>query len=72
MILTPQQQAMLDGEQGEIMSKIVKTLVMYGEAFDANRMVEVTSDYNHLVTSFGLGVMDPVYELMETLQKLMK
>ena len=32
MILTKDQQALLDGQQGEIMAKVVKTLVMYGEA----------------------------------------
>ena len=67
MKLTKTQQEMLDGKQGEVMAKVVKTLVMYGEAFNAEKMVEVSSDYNHLVTSFGLGVLDPVYELMNTL-----
>ena len=27
----------------------------------------ITSDYNHLVTSFGLKVMSPVYDLMQIL-----
>ena len=67
MELTKTQQEMLDGKQGEVMAKVAKTLVMYGEAFNAEKMVEVSSDYNHLVTSFGLGVLDPVYELMNTL-----
>ena len=67
MELTKTQQEMLDGKQGEAMAKVAKTLVMYGEAFNAEKMVEVSSDYNHLVTSFGLGVLDPVYELMNTL-----
>lgn len=67
MELTKTQQEMLDGKQGEVMTKVAKTLVMYGEAFNAEKMVEVSSDYNHLVTSFGLGVLDPVYELMNTL-----
>ena len=31
MILTPEQQALLNGEKGETMAKVVKTLVMYGE-----------------------------------------
>ena len=30
-------------------------------------MVPVTSKYNHLVTSFGLNALTPVYELMEQL-----
>ena len=67
MILTPQQQALLDGEKGEVMAKVVKTLVMYGDAFGAERMVPVTSQYGHTVISFGLDVMKPVYDLYDQL-----
>ena len=67
MILTPEQQAILDGSQGETMAKVMKTLVMYGETFGADKLVPVTSDYNHLVTSFGLKMMGPVFDLMQQL-----
>ena len=67
MILTPEQQALLDGARGETMAKVVKTLVMYGEAFDAERMVPVTSEYGHTVISFGLKVLGPVYDLYQKL-----
>ena len=67
MILTKEQQAILDGEKGETLAKVMKTLVMYGEAFEAEKLVPVTSKYNHLVTSFGLKVMSPVYDLMQKL-----
>ncbi|MBQ5884100.1 MAG: DUF521 domain-containing protein, partial [Clostridia bacterium] len=67
MELTPEQQAILDGSQGETMAKVMKTLVMYGEAFGATKMIPVTSEMGHLVTSFGLKVMTPVYDLMEQL-----
>ena len=67
MILTDEQQAILDGTKGETMAKVMKTLVMFGEAFHAEKMVPVTSRYNHLVTSFGLGVLQPVYDLMQQL-----
>ena len=67
MILTDEQQAILDGAKGETMAKVMKTLVMFGEAFHAEKMVPVTSRYNHLVTSFGLGVLQPVYDLMQQL-----
>ncbi len=67
MILTQEQQAILDGSKGEVMAKVMKTLVMYGEAFGAEKLVPITSDYNHLVTSFGLKVMSPVYDLMQTI-----
>ena len=67
MILTDEQRDILDGKKGETLSKVMKTLVMYGEAFGAEKLVPVTSKYNHLVTSFGLGVIKPVYDLMEQL-----
>lgn len=67
MKLTEEQQNILNGSQGDTMAKVMKTLVMYGEAFGAEEMTPVTSRYNHLVTSFGLGVIAPVYELMDKL-----
>ena len=67
MELTKEQQQILDGEKGDTLAKIMKTLVMYGETFGAEKMVPVTSKMGHLVTSFGLGVMKPVYELMDKL-----
>ena len=67
MKLTEEQQAILDGAQGETLAKVMKTMVMYGETFGAEKMVPVTSEYNHLVTSFGLKMLGPVYELMEKL-----
>lgn len=67
MQLTPEQQGILDGAKGETMAKVMKTLVMYGEIFGADKLVPVTSEYNHLVTSFGLKALGPVYELMNQL-----
>ena len=67
MILTSEQQAILDGSKGEVMAKVMKTLVMYGDTFGADKMVPVTSEYNHLVTSFGLKMMGPVFDLMQQL-----
>ena len=65
MVLTPEQQAALDGEKGEIMAKVMKTLVMYGDAFGAERMVPITGKYGHTVISFGLKAMKPVYDLYQ-------
>ena len=65
MKLTEEQLAILNGEQGETLAKVMKTLVMYGDAFEAEKLVPITSKYNHLVTSFGLKVMSPVYDLMQ-------
>ena len=67
MYLTPEQQATLNGSKGETHAKVMKTLVMYGDAFGADKLVPVTSKYNHLVTSFGLKMMKPVFDLMQQL-----
>ena len=67
MYLAAEQQAILNGSKGETMAKVMKTLVMYGDTFGADKMVPVTSEYNHLVTSFGLKMMKPVFDLMQQL-----
>lgn len=67
MVLTSDQQAILDGQKGEVMAKIMKSLVIFGETFGAEKMVPVQSKYGHLVTSFGLTFLKPVFELMDEL-----
>ena len=67
MKLTSEQEAILNGSKGDTMAKVMETLVRYGELFGADEMGPVTSKYNHLVTSFGLKALTPVYDLMEKL-----
>ncbi len=67
MFLTEEQKAILEGSQGEVKAKVMQTIVRYGELFGAERLVPVTSKYNHLVTSFGLKMMTPVFDLMQQL-----
>ncbi len=67
MILTAEQQAILNGEKGEVLAKVMETVVRYGELFGAEKLVPVTGKYNHLVTSFGLKMMKPVFDLMQQL-----
>lgn len=67
MNLTDEQRKILNGSQGEIMAKVMETMMRYGELFGADSMVEITGKYNHLVTSFGLKGIAAVYELMDKL-----
>ncbi len=67
MILTDEQKAILNGEKGETLSKVLQTVIRYGELFGAEKLVPITSEYNHLVTSFGLKALGPVYDLMNQL-----
>ena len=66
MILTPEEEAILNGSQGETMAKVIKTLILYGETFGAKRFVEVTAP-GHLVTSFGISVLSPVFNITQEL-----
>lgn len=67
MYLTSEEKEILEGKKGEALAKVMKTLVMYGETFGAAKMVPVTGKGGHLVTSFGLSVLKPVYDLMDQL-----
>ena len=65
--LTDEQRAILEGSKGETLAKVMESLVRYGELFGATEMVPISSKYNHLVTSFGLKALGPVYDLMDKL-----
>lgn len=67
MQLTPEQADILNGKKGETMAKVMETLVMFGDIFGAKRMVEVTHKEGHLVTSFGIGLLKPLYKTMDRL-----
>ena len=67
MILNEELLAVERGEQGEAMRKVLKTLVMYGEAFGAERMVKITGKMGHAVIGTGSMTWKPVFDLMEEL-----
>lgn len=67
MQLTEEQLAILSGEQGETKAKVMETIVRYGDLFGAKRLVPVTHGKGHLVTSFGLSLLKPVYRVMDEL-----
>ena len=67
MELTKEQQDILSGSQGEVMSRVLQTLVMFGDIFGADRLVPVTYKDGHLVTSFGIALLKPLFSTMEKL-----
>ena len=67
MTLTEEQQDILSGKQGPVMAQVMETIVMFGDMFGAKRLVPVTHNHGHLVTSFGLGLLKPLYSTMDKL-----
>lgn len=67
MKLTDEQLGILRGEKGETMAKVLKTLVLFGDVFGAEKLVPVTHKQGHLVTSFGIGLLKPLFRTMDEL-----
>lgn len=67
MKLTEEQLDILNGKQGETKAKVMETIVRYGDMFEASELVPVTHGQGHLVTSFGLQLLTPVYRIMDEL-----
>ena len=67
MHLTDEELDILNGSRGETMAKVLKTLVMYGDIFGAEKLVPVTHKEGHLVTSFGIALMKPLFSTMDKL-----
>lgn len=66
MQLTKEEKQIYNGEQGETLAKILKSVVRFGEIFGAKKLVPITKPV-HLVTSFGVPMLKPVYHLMDEL-----
>ncbi len=67
MKLTEEQLAILQGKEGETKAKVMETIVRYGDMFEATELVKVSHGEGHLVTSFGLQLLTPVYRIMDEL-----
>lgn len=67
MKLTDEQLAVLRGDQGEVMAKVMETIVWFGDIFGAKRLIPVTHKDAHLVTSFGIGLLKPLFRTMDEL-----
>ena len=65
MELTRDQQAILDGCEGVVMSNCLRTLVEYGRAFDAPRLVPIKSA--HLTGSFKIFFYTAYYDIVRQL-----
>ena len=67
MELNQELQEIRDGKRGETLKKILNTLVMYGEANDAKRMVKLTPGMGHTAMGSGPVTWAPVFDLLQEL-----
>lgn len=64
MNLSEEEKSILEGKEGETKRKMMETLVLFGDIFKAKRMVKITHKTGHLVTSFGIPLLKPLYKTM--------
>lgn len=69
MELNDELKSILEGKEGETKQKILETLVLFGDIFGAKRMVKVTHNEGHLVTSFGIPLLKPLFKTMDEINK---
>lgn len=66
MFLTNEEKEILMGGKGETLRKAMESVVKYGEIFGAKRLVPINGPV-HLVTSFGVTILKPVFNIMDEL-----
>jgi len=66
MELTDYEREILEGKHGKVMKKALESVVLYGEAFEAKRLLPIDGSV-HLVTSFGLAGLETVFDMVDEL-----
>ena len=62
MKLTKEEQDIMDGKKGEVLAKVMKTVVQYGNAFGADKLVDLGGN-PHTVLMFGSTPVAPIIDI---------
>ena len=66
--LTQEEQGILHGRQGATMQKIMKTVVLYGEALGAEKLADITGN-GHFVITYAIPGIAPSMEMLDELME---
>jgi len=64
--LTPEEEDVLAGSEGPVLQKVMRTVVQYGEALGAERLVDISGD-GHLVIAYAIPGIAPSLQMLEEL-----
>ena len=64
--LTQEEWDILRGKQGPTMQKVMRTVVLYGEALGAERLVNIEGD-GHFVIAYAIPGIAPSIEMLDEL-----
>ena len=62
MTLTKEEQDIMDGKKGEVLAKVMKTVVAFGEVFGATKLVDLGGN-PHTVLMFGNDSVMPIVDI---------
>jgi predicted aconitase len=68
MYLTEEETAILNGEYGLTLQKVMETIVRYGDIFGADRLIPIDGPI-HVVGSFGMLYLKPYFAILEELTR---
>ncbi|HHW56123.1 MAG TPA: DUF521 domain-containing protein [Clostridia bacterium] len=57
---------LLEGKRGALWQKIIKSVILYGEIFGAEKLVPIEGTA-HFVTSFGANMIKPYFDILDEL-----
>lgn len=66
MALTAEEESILAGERGPVAQKALRSVVLYGSIFGAERLVPIAGG-QHFVTSFGANMIGPYFRMVDEL-----
>lgn len=64
--LTWEEQCILDGREGKVLQKVMQTIVAYGEALGAERLVDIEGN-GHFVITYAIPGVAPSMEMLDEL-----
>ncbi|GAI12297.1 unnamed protein product, partial [marine sediment metagenome] len=62
MYLTKEEESILDGNEGEMFSKLMRLVVKLGDSFGADKLIDIVSA--HTVLNFGLNFVNAAAEVL--------
>ena len=66
--ISPEERDILQGKQGPVLQKVMETVVLYGEALGAERLVDIDGD-GHFVIAYAIPGIAPSMETWTVLHR---
>jgi hypothetical protein len=66
LVLSPEEESILNGNSGPVLQKVMKSVVLYGESLGATKLVPITGPA-HIVTGSAPSIAQPYFDMLNDL-----